>query len=171
MNIVKIIREELIKEVGSLDRTYRWEGPLESGWMDDVSYFFTADKGSKYVVKFQRFPDNEWEREFTADGKYMETSEGDVYKVMSTVTQITLDFIDQYEPMLIEIPHVDTKKEVQKTFSDLKANTAMSIIDKKNKTSNKRARLNQIYLSNNLPDGYTYQLKGSKSIITSNEKR
>ena len=165
MNISKIIREELIKEVGSIERTYRWEGPIEGGWMDDVGYFFTNEKGSRYIVKFQRFPDNEWERGFTADGKYQETSEGDVYRVMATVTEITLDFIDQYEPRVIEIPHIDTQKEVKKTFNDLKTDTAQSIIDRKSKTPNKRAKLNQIYLSNNLPGGYTYQLKGSKSII------
>lgn len=166
MNISRIIKEELLKEVGTIERTYKWEGPMESDPVyGDVGYFFTNDKGSKYVVKFQRFPDNEWERGFTADGKYQETTEGDVYRVMATVTEITLDFIDQYEPNLIEIPHIDTQKEVKKTFSDLKTDTAQSIIDKKSKTPNKRARLNQIYLSNNLPGGYTYQLKGSKSII------
>jgi len=97
MNIGKIIREELIKEVGAIERTYKWEGPMESDPVyGDVGYFFTNDKGSKYVVKFQRFPDNEWERGFTADGKYQETAGGDVYRVMATVTEITLDFIDQY---------------------------------------------------------------------------
>jgi len=60
---------------------------------------------------------------------------------------------------------METKKEVKKTISDLKTNTAQSIIDKKSKTPNKRAKLNQIYLSNNLPGGYIYQLQGSKSII------
>lgn len=166
MNISRIIKEELIKEVGNIERTYKWDGPMESDPVyGDVGYFFTADKGSKYVVKFQRFPDNEWERGFTADGKYTETTEGDVYRVMATVTEITLDFIDQYEPNTIEIPHIDTQKEVKKTFADLKTDTAQSIIDKKSKSPNKRARLNQIYLSNNLPGGYTYQLKGSKSII------
>jgi hypothetical protein len=152
MNISKLIREELIKEVGNIERSYKWEGPLEDDPVyGNVGYFFTNDKGSKYIVKFERFPDDEWERSFTADGKYLETEENDVYRVMSTVTEITLDFIDQYEPLSLDIPHIGTKKEVK--TSD------------KSKTPNKRARLNQIYLGNNLPGGYTYSLKGSTSII------
>ena len=171
MRISDIIREELIKEVGSLDRPYKWEGPVEGGWMDDVGYFFKNDNGSNYIVKFNRFPNEEWERGFTADGKYLETKEGDVYRVMTTVTQITLDFIDSYEPNVLEIPHVDTQKEIKDTFKQLKTTPATDIIKQKSETSNKRAKLNRIYLEQNLPQGYSYQLKGSKSIITRNEKR
>ena len=160
-----------VADVVDLDRPYKWEGPIEGGWMDDVGYFFKNDRGSNYIVKFNRFANEEWERSFTADGKYMETGEGDVYRVMATVTQITMDFIENYEPNLIEIPHVDTKKEVEDTFRQLKISKATDIIKMKSQLSNKRAKLNRIYLEKNLPQGYSYQLKGSKSIITRNEKR
>ena len=165
MNINKIIREELIKEVGSIDRTYPWEGPIEQDFMGNVAYFFTSDKHSHYIIKFDRFPDGEWERNFTADGKYMQTDEGDVYRVMATITEITLDFIDQYEPNKVEISHIDTEKEMRGTVNDIKNQSVLDFINNKSKISNKRAKLNQIYLSNNIPTGYTYQLKGSRSVI------
>lgn len=168
MNIRHIIKEELIKEVGSIDRPYKWEGPMESGWMDDVGYFFDTDSGVKYIVKFHRYPNEEWERGFTADGKYGETGDKDVYRVMSTITQITLDFIDSYEPNMIEIPHIDTQKEIKTTIDQIRAKSAKDVIKLKMEIPNKRAKLNRIYLERNLPQGYKYELKGSKSIIKKN---
>lgn len=168
MNIRNIIKEELIKEVGSIDRPYRWEGPIESGWVEDVGYFFDTDKGNKYIVKFNRYPNEEWERNFTANGKYGETGDNETYRVMATITQITIDFINSYEPNLIVIPHIDTQKEIKTTIDQIRTKSAKEVIKLKMDIPNKRAKLNKIYLERNLPQGYTYELKGSKSIIKKN---
>lgn len=165
MDIKKIIKETLILEVGGIENYYPWEGPFEQGWHDDIGYRFTDKNGAKYLVKFTRFPDEEWEREYTADGKYEETGTGDVYKVLSTVTKITLDFIYNFTPALIKIPHINTQKEVDVTFKMLKTSKAEDIINNIKNSTNKRARLNRVYLEKNLPSGYTYELRGSDSFI------
>jgi len=168
VNLKQIIKEALILEVGGIENHYSWTGPFEQGWHDDIGYKFQDKSGANYLVKFTRFPDDVWEREYTADGKYDETGTGDVYKVLSTITKITIDFINEFNPILIRIPHINTQKEVSATFKALKTSSATEIIDRIKNSTNKRARLNSIYLKGNLPQGYTYQLKGSDSIIKRN---
>ena len=76
-----------------------------------------------------------------------------MFNIIETVTEITIDFIEKYEPNKIIITHIPKNKEVD--------------FNNPNKT-NKRALLNKRYLKPAIDklDDYFYSLNGSTSIIT-----
>jgi len=73
------------------DRPYRWK--KESGIF---FYSFRSDDGGKFDVEFFKLSpryDMEYNLQFTKDGRYAATGEGDAPKVFATIFDIIKDFM------------------------------------------------------------------------------
>ena len=131
--------------------------------LNHIDYKFTNKNDNKFKVSFVRFnnstdPDGVfYEREYINDNKSKSkfglTNDNDAFNILRTVTNITINFIKEYEPNKIIIHHVSTNIEIRSGL-DTKIDT------------NKRARINKNYLEKSLPDNYKYELSGSFSYIT-----
>lgn len=123
-----------------------------------INYYFTNKDGINFKVSFNRTMNGHFEREYFTTNqkeKYGDLNTNDIYSIMSSVTQITIDFIKKYSPKLIIIYHIPSKKERE----DRKLNPATL------ETPTKRALLNKRFLENKMPDGYKYELRGPTSYI------
>jgi hypothetical protein len=119
----------------------------------EIIYNFTNKDNYEFEVVFYNLGNNKWEREYRTTKKGLGVlNTNDVYNIMETVTNITIDFIEMYEPNKIIITHIPKNKEVD--------------FNNPNKP-NKRALLNKRYLKPAVDklDDYFYSLKGSTSII------
>jgi hypothetical protein len=119
----------------------------------EIIYNFTNKDNYEFEVVFYNLGKNKWEREYRTTKKGLGIlNTNDVYNIMETVTNITIDFIEMYEPNKIIITHIHKNKEID--------------FNNPNKP-NKRALLNKRYLKpaiDNLND-YFYSLNRSTSII------
>ena len=143
---------------------------------EGVSYSYTLDKGFsdptnrriiyrfknkdnyEFEVIFYNLGDNKWEREYSTSKNGLGLlNTNDVFNIIETVTEITIDFIEKYEPNNITIFHIRKNKEVSN--QDLRN----MVMDK----PSKRALLNKRYLKPAIDklDDYFYYLKGSTSVI------
>jgi antitoxin component YwqK of YwqJK toxin-antitoxin module len=120
----------------------------------EIIYNFTNKDDYEFEVVFYNLGNNKWEREYRTTKKGLGIlNTNDVYNIMETVTNITIDFIEMYEPNKIIITHISKNKEVD--------------FNNPNKP-NKRALLNKRYLKPAIDklDDYFYSLNRSTSIIT-----
>jgi hypothetical protein len=119
----------------------------------EIIYNFTNKDNYEFEVVFYNLGNNKWEREYRTTKKGLGVlNTNDVYNIIETVTEITIDFIEKYEPNKIIITHIPKNKEVN---------------FKNPKETNQRALLNKRYLKPAIDklDDYFYSLKGSTSII------
>jgi hypothetical protein len=169
MNIKQIIKEEILKEVGD-SGSYEWsvdnsniKDPEYSEVgidMGRVVYTFKTDGGTPYTVTFNSYGEGEWDREFKANNNYDITNEGNQYKVLATITNITEHFLLNYDVRELEIHHIHTKEESSEILKQFKKG------DIGPASPNKRARVNKMFIEKMLPDNYTYHLNGITSMIT-----
>ena len=116
-----------------------------------IIYNFTGKDDYQFEVIFYNLGDNKWEREYSTIKKGLGLlNTNDVYNIMETITKITLDFIERYQPENITIFHISKNKEA----NGIKPS--------------KRALLNKRYLDPaiNKLDDYYYKLLGSTSYIS-----
>jgi antitoxin component YwqK of YwqJK toxin-antitoxin module len=116
----------------------------------EIIYNFTNKDNYEFEVVFYNLGKNKWEREYRTTKKGLGIlNTNDVYNIMETVTNITIDFIEMYEPNKIIITHIHKNKEID--FNK----------------PNKRALLNKRYLKPAIDklDDYFYSLNRSTSII------
>jgi len=122
---------------------------------DYILYEFKNKGGFDFKVQFINYRGDVWEREYYTIQKGLGLlNTNDVYNIIETVTNITIDFIKKYEPEKIKINHIRQNKEVKFGMES-------------NKPS-KRALLNQRYLKpaiDKLPN-YVYILNDNLSIIS-----
>jgi hypothetical protein len=133
------------------------------GILNFIDYKFTNKNNNKFKVSFNRYNNSTdesgdfYEREYINDNnnkpKFGLIKDNDPFNILRTVTNITIDFIKEYEPNKIVIHHVSTNDEIKSGL-----NTTVD--------TNKRAKINKRFLENSLPDNYNYELKGSFSYIT-----
>jgi hypothetical protein len=119
----------------------------------EIIYNFTNKDNYEFEVVFYNLGNNKWEREYRTTKKGLGVlNTNDVYNIMETVTNITIDFIEMYEPNKIIITHIPKNKEID--------------FNNPNKP-NKRALLNKRYLKPAIDklDDYFYSLNRSTSII------
>lgn len=133
------------------------------GILNFIDYKFVNKNGNRFKVSFNRFNNSTdldgvfYEREYINDNKskpkFGLIGDNNPFNILRTVTKITIDFINKYEPNKIIINHVSTNTEMKSGL-----NTKIDI--------NKRAKINKRFLDDSLPDNYKYELKGSISTIT-----
>jgi len=116
-----------------------------------IIYHFTNKNGYDFEVIFYNLGDNNWEREYSTSKGLAVLNANDAYNILETITNITLDFIERYEPDNITIFHIKKKKESGDTTKP-----------------SKRALINKKYLEPaiNKLDDYYYKLLGSTSYIS-----
>lgn len=142
---------QFITELVDSSRVYPYDKKEDFiGDIRKVDYTFKNSHGTNYTVFFQK-NGKVWKRAFDTDKGYDMTGEGDVYNVLSTITKITVDFLIEYDVDELKILHIPTDEEY-------------SSPDRYKE--NKRARVNKVFLTKNLPDNYNYELDGFKSTIT-----
>lgn len=160
MNYLKTFNE--INELVTTLNTYSWqkeEEKLNDRTILSVLYTFTTDNNENYEVLFRNYSSisygakekpYKWYRNFfTKEKSYSMTDTHDVYKVLSTISKITADFLNNYDVDILTIEHIPTNRE------DINRNI-----------SNKRARVNKLFLQKYIPNEYEYKLKGSVSTIS-----
>ena len=135
---------------------------LDKGFSDPTNrriiYRFKNKDNYEFEVIFYNLGDNKWEREYSTSKNGLGLlNTNDVFNIIETVTEITIDFIEKYEPNNITIFHIRKNKEVSN--QDLRN----MVMDK----PSKRALLNKRYLKPAIDklDDYFYYLKGSTSVI------
>lgn len=116
-----------------------------------VEYEFFDKSGHLYVVHFTAIRKGQYIRDFFIDEPnkkpYDLTGFGDVWNVMQTVTDITLDFLKKYQPYLLKILHAAERGE--------------------DRDNTKRALINKRFLERTVTKiGYNYELESSVSTIT-----
>jgi hypothetical protein len=144
--------KQVINEIAELTNTYSYEKISSND--DKVKYRF-SDGEDIFFVKFTLLSigkfGEEYEREYYNSKKWMdELNKGNGLRILGTVTKITLDFINDYKPGIIQISHIDSKKEISSRYSI----DAILSGKSKNQDINKRAKINRLFLSKNLPDDY-----------------
>ena len=94
------LSKRVLQEVGDASaKPYSWK--KEKSSRDSlINYTFTTDSQTDYFIKFTTIDEGaEWEISFFV-GKLRSSSivvnKGELYKVMSTITDITLSFIDEH---------------------------------------------------------------------------
>lgn len=141
-----------------------------------IIYEFITESNENYEVEFRQISNVsygkrekplKWTREFvTKESGYRLTNSKDVFKVMATVSEITIDFLNSQECDILKIEHIPTPDEILNQAKDYGWGSGLNI-------ENKRARINKMFLKKYLSKNnqlakqkYDYKLSGSISIIT-----
>jgi len=152
-----------INEIAELTNTYSYEKIVDG---DKIKYRF-SDGEEIFFVKFLLLSigkfGEEWEREYYTTSKWMnELNKENSLRVLGTVTKITNEFINDYRPEIITISHIDSRKETMGRFS---IDSILSGNKKDDNEPNKRAKINRLFLSKNLPQDYKLEYKGNVTFI------
>ena len=133
---------KILQEIGEGGRPYEWGIDLELG--EHVQYGFETDTNSEYQVYFESVGEGEtWDVSFAAreiGGSSSEfsadviTNKGDVYKVMSTVSDIVKDFINDHEEVL-QLKFDPSQTGDDPTTKDKRAKLYMAYFKKQMPTS------------------------------------
>lgn len=123
-----------------------------------LEYKLALEKDDYYVYEFEiddymvecdfsNLSEEIWEREYNINGRY-DLQVNNPYKIVSTVTDITINFINLVKPDAILIKHLP-----------------MDVENVKDGKKNKRATINYQYLSKRLPKEYKlhYENEGRKT--------
>jgi len=134
--------KNILQEIGEGGRPYRWGIDLEFG--EHVQYGFETDTNSEYQVYFESVGEGEtWDvsfavREIGASSSGFNTdvitNKGDVYKVMSTVSDIVKDFINDHEEVL-QLKFDPSQTGDDPTTKDKRAKLYMAYFKKQMPTS------------------------------------
>jgi len=160
------LNESLITEIGSIDTIYDYS-KINTTNKETITYRFVGEDNI-FFVKFKLMSIDKmgesFEREYYVAGeKYMsELNSPNPYKILSTVTKITVDFINEYKPGEVFISHINTNKESMNKFS---IQSFLNVNKINYDEPNKRARVNRIYLTKNLPNDYKIESSGSVTYI------
>ena len=156
---------------GTLKEGIVYNYALDKGFSDPTNrriiYRFKNKDDYQFEVIFYNLGNNKWEREYNTNKKGLGTiNTNDVYNIMETVTNITLDFIEKYKPNQITITHISKNKEINTNNSSSNRLGILNSLLSKPKP-NQRALLNKRFLKPAIDklDDYYYHLKGSTSII------
>ena len=143
-------RFKTLLEIGdSLSNSYDYSLKLNSP--DSIEYTFTLENGIEFLVAFDEdAKTGVWFRTYEHIDKKKkstyETGFNDPYRIASTVTKITLEFLRKNDISLLYIYHIKHK-------DDIKSN------------KNKRAKLHGIYLQKNMLNGFKFLQKNNISVI------
>jgi hypothetical protein len=140
----------------SLNESQVYDFSSKIDW-HSVVYSFTNKDNFDFFVTFAELGEGKYIRSYkTYQQGYSEINTGDVYSILKTITEITIDFINKYSPNEIKIEHMPNRKEYSRWRKDVEFR----------KQPNKRALLNKRFLENSLPSNYKYELDGHTTIIT-----
>lgn len=136
-----------IKTINELFDNEGIEYNLVSATNNFVTYQFESDNKSFKCI-FTNCEKDVWERDYSEDYNHREQININPYKIISTITNITIDFINSHKPKFIIINHLPMIGE--KLLKNDK---------------NKRAKVNYNFLSKNLPINYKlyYYNKGNNT--------
>jgi len=123
-----------LNEVGEISNPFDWKYDFAD---DDGNYFYSfSSPQNKYSVGISWSGDDSYEVLFNTEGEMgQDTGEGVAMRVLSTVTAITLDFIDRIDPEEVILRPIQTKKVGDKVDT-------------------RRFNVYGAYLRKNLPSGY-----------------
>ena len=123
-----------LNEVGEISNPFDWKYDFAD---DDGNYFYSfSSPQNKYSVGISWSGDDSYEVLFNTEGEMgQDTGEGVAMRVLSTVTAITLDFIDRIDPEEVILRPIQTKKAGDKVDT-------------------RRFNVYGAYLRKNLPSGY-----------------
>ena len=123
-----------LNEVGEISNPFDWTYDFVD---DDGNYFYSFNSPqNKYSVGITYNGDDSYEVLFNTEGEMgQDTGEGVAMRVLSTVTAITLDFIDRNDPSEVILRPIQTKKAGDKVDT-------------------RRFNVYGAYLRKNLPSGY-----------------
>ena len=123
-----------LNEVGEISNPFDWTYDFVD---DDGNYFYSfSSPQNKYSVGISWSGDDSYEVLFNTEGEMgQDTGEGVAMRVLSTVTAITLDFIDRNDPSEVILRPIQTKKAGDKVDT-------------------RRFNVYGAYLRKNLPSGY-----------------
>jgi hypothetical protein len=128
-----------------------------------IEYEFRNKDNINFIVKFMITEKGKYSREYHTKSpdfnKYDELNTNDPFNILKTVTDITISFINEYQPKEIFIEHIPTKKERNII------NKSVENGNRVHKPITKRALINKRYLEKYLPKNYKYELHGSTSFI------
>ena len=137
LNVYDLPKGESLNEVGEGTKTFPWRFDEEDG---DGNYFylFSTDK-HKYAVGIANLEDGMYELSFnTVEHSSLDTNEGVMLRVLSTVVEITKDFIDKVKPEGIYFRPIKTGGP----------------------EDSRRGRIYAAYLKKNLPSDYSIMTTG-----------
>jgi len=160
-------------------------------WRDhddkDIFYEFTNKKGIEFLVVFEnehgfdgdgedrdpkiQFDNCVYTRTYKIKNEKIEklSNSGDPYDIVDTLSKITIDFINKYNPLRIIIEHIPSQKEIDKHKEEEKKNGRDSGLFSGGFPKSKetiRAKFNKKSLMKYLPNNYVYRLDGVTSLIT-----
>lgn len=139
--------EHLTKEaVGEISNPFVWK----YDFIDDDGNYFYSFKSPKntYSVGITLNNDDSYELLFNTEGEMgQDTGEGVATRVLSTVTEIALDFIEKAEPQKLILRPIQTKQ-----IGD--------------KVDNRRFNVYGQYLKNNIPSDYQLRVINNNYILT-----
>lgn len=130
----------ILYELGDATNFYPFRLDLENDISGDVYYSFETPE-HQYNIAFANLGANSYDITFGADNPDLDTNEGIPLRVVATVTKITLDFIEKYNPKELVIHPIETSKKVG---DDLR-----------------RFKLYGEFLKKNLPSNYSLFTLGS----------
>ena len=135
----------------------------EHGNKDEIIYKFTNIDNIEFKVTFFRNISNTYEREYrivsNMYGEFEEINTNDSISILKTITDITISFINKYQPEEIEINHIPSQKERLKYQHEEDSDFWFT-------HNTKRALINKRFLEKRIPSNYFYELNGMTSTIT-----
>lgn len=144
---------EPLNEIGKVVNPYSWE----IAEIDEEGGYYAFDTPeNKYVVAFVQLGGNTYDVSFNTAGGInsktikLDTNENVPLRVLSTITQITLDFIKRASPEELVIHPIKTKGD--------------------DKEDLRRFKVYGAYLKNNLPEKYTIFTTGDSYRILKKTK-
>ena len=109
-----IYEQLMIKEIGDISNPFEWQYDFAD---DDGNYFYSFNSPqNKYSVGIAYDSDDSYEVLFNTEEEMgQDTNEGVAARVLSTVTQITIDFINRVKPDEVIFRPIQTKSTDDKT--------------------------------------------------------
>ena len=108
--------------------------------LKNLIIYKTSIKGIEFLISFYNKDIGVYERVYnTTQSTYFETFNNLAKQIISIISYITNEFIKEYNPKVLEISHISSKKKDK--------NGVIHSIEDREDILNKRARLNYYYLS------------------------
>lgn len=142
---------ERLNEIGEVSNPYDWD----LAEMDEEGGYYTFDTPeNKYVVAFVELGGNTYDVSFNTAGGIvrktikLDTNENVALRVLSTVTEIALDFIKRANPEELVIHPIKTKEDSKEDL--------------------RRFKIYGVYLRKNLPNNYKLYTMGDSYRVIKN---
>jgi hypothetical protein len=146
--------ERILKYYDFINESYEFKNTTRDLYDTAVSYTFTNRDNIEFRVIFE-LKDYTWCRVYGIVGakQFRELDKPDAINVVKTVTEITIDFINRYDPKIILIEHIPSESEKDDELY-------------RPSDENKRTRVHRRFLLRLLPKNYKYSNEGPSSMIT-----